>query len=106
MRAGFVLAREGALSVIDNAALPPVMRTGVRFGRLFERAFSRGAARGETAAAGAQPAGADLCEVRQSLATRPDIVGAELAGELALAAGQDGAVRSGAGAGAAEGGAA
>jgi ubiquinone biosynthesis protein len=26
MRAGFVLAREGALSMVDSAALPPVMR--------------------------------------------------------------------------------
>ena len=37
MRAGFILAREGALSVADNAALPPVMKTAVRFGRLLER---------------------------------------------------------------------
>ena len=37
LRAGIVLAREGALSVADNAALPPVMRTAVRFGRMLER---------------------------------------------------------------------
>ena len=37
LRAGFILAREGALSVIDPKALPPVMKTGVRLGRLFER---------------------------------------------------------------------
>jgi len=37
MRAGFVLAREGAFSIVDTAALPPVMRTGVSIGRLFER---------------------------------------------------------------------
>ena len=41
MRAGFVLAREGALSVIDPKALPPVMKTGIRIGRLFERASVR-----------------------------------------------------------------
>ena len=37
MRAGFVLAREGAFSIVDVEALPPVMRTGVRVGRLLER---------------------------------------------------------------------
>ena len=37
MRAGYILAREGAFSIVDPAALPPVMRTGVRFARLFER---------------------------------------------------------------------
>ena len=38
----------------------------------------------------------------QTLATRPDIVGADVAADLARAAGQDGAVRPGAGAGAAD----
>ena len=36
-RAGFVLAREGALSIVDKAALPPSLRFGISVGRLFER---------------------------------------------------------------------
>ncbi len=34
MRAGWVLAREGALAIVDVEALPPVMRSWVRLGRL------------------------------------------------------------------------
>ena len=40
-RAGFVLAREGALSIVDNAALPPSLRFGIGVGRLFERGAVR-----------------------------------------------------------------
>ena len=37
VRAGYVLAREGALSIIDPAVLPPGLRFGVRAARLIER---------------------------------------------------------------------
>ncbi len=41
IRAGFVLAREGAFSIIDPAALPPVLKAGVGLGRLLERPFGQ-----------------------------------------------------------------
>ena len=37
LRAGFVLAREGALALVDPSALPPAARVGLRLARLIER---------------------------------------------------------------------
>ena len=37
LRAGFVLAREGALSILASHDLPAPLRLGVRLGRLVER---------------------------------------------------------------------
>ena len=38
VRAGYVLAREGAFSIVEPEALPPALVAGIRFARLFERA--------------------------------------------------------------------
>ncbi|HWA18162.1 MAG TPA: 2-polyprenylphenol 6-hydroxylase [Devosia sp.] len=82
-RAGFVLAREGALSVVDNEALPPVMRAGVRFGRLFERRSVRTVGPQERLRAALTRLGPTYVKIGQTLATRPDIVGPEMAANLA-----------------------
>jgi ubiquinone biosynthesis protein len=82
--AGFVLAREGALSVIDPAALPPVMKTGVRFGRLFERASVRKRGPVENLRHALYALGPTYVKIGQTLATRPDIVGFDVAAHLAL----------------------
>ena len=37
LRAGFVLAREGALALVDPSVLPPPARLGLRLARLIER---------------------------------------------------------------------
>ena len=37
LRAGFVLAREGALALVDPSALPPAARLGLKLARLIER---------------------------------------------------------------------
>ena len=37
LRAGFVLAREGALALVDPSALPPSARLGLRIARIIER---------------------------------------------------------------------
>ncbi|MEO6395035.1 MAG: 2-polyprenylphenol 6-hydroxylase [Devosia sp.] len=84
MGAGFVLAREGAFSALDNQALPPMMKAGVRFGRLFERRSIRGAAAGERLRLALNRLGPTYVKFAQSLATRPDIVGADLALDLAV----------------------
>ena len=36
-RAGYVLAREGAFSIVEPEAIPPALVAGIRFARLFER---------------------------------------------------------------------
>lgn len=83
-RAGFVLAREGALSIADNAALPPVMQAGVRFGRLFERGEVKRSGRVERLTRALNRLGPTYVKLGQTLATRPDIVGADVAADLAV----------------------
>ena len=83
-RAGFVLAREGALSIFDNDALPPVMQAGVRFGRLFERGEVKRTGKVERLTRALNRLGPTYVKLGQTLATRPDIVGAEVAAELAV----------------------
>ncbi len=83
-RAGLILAREGALSLADNDALPPVMRTGVRLGRLFERGDVRGSGRAERLSRALHRLGPTYVKIGQTLATRPDIVGAQIAADLSV----------------------
>ncbi|MBN9315850.1 MAG: 2-polyprenylphenol 6-hydroxylase [Devosia sp.] len=83
-RAGFVLAREGALSIADNDALPPVMKAGVRFGRLFERGEVRRSGNVERLTRALHRLGPTYVKLGQTLATRPDIVGPAAAADLAV----------------------
>ncbi len=83
-RAGFVLAREGALSIADNDALPPVMKAGIRFGRLFERGEVRRSGKVERLTRALHRLGPTYVKLGQTLATRPDIVGPEVAADLSV----------------------
>jgi len=83
MHAGFVLAREGALSIVDPVALPPVMKTAVRFGRLFERGSVKRRGPEDRLRTALNKLGPTYVKIGQTLATRPDIVGPELAANLA-----------------------
>jgi ubiquinone biosynthesis protein len=82
LRAGYVLAREGALSLMDNPALPPAMRAGVKLGRLVERREVRSSGRVERLTRALNRLGPTYVKFGQTLATRPDIVGAEVAADL------------------------
>ena len=82
--ASFVLAREGALSVVDPAALPPIMKTGVTLGRLFERPSVRKRGPVENLRHALFVLGPTYVKIGQTLATRPDIVGPEVAAHLSL----------------------
>jgi ubiquinone biosynthesis protein len=80
VRAGFVLAREGALALIDPGALPPAARGALRLARLIERpGADQGAAR---LTAALTRLGPSYVKFGQFLATRPDIVGAAAARDL------------------------
>ena len=83
MRAGFILAREGAFSIVDIAALPPVMRTGVRLGRLFERGAVKRHGPADRFRTALDKLGPTYVKLGQTFATRPDIVGVEIAANLA-----------------------
>ncbi len=83
LRAGWVLAREGAFSVVGPEALPPAARFGVGVAKLFERREARTAGGAERLTRALNRLGPTYVKFGQTLATRPDIVGAELAGYLA-----------------------
>src|SRR5438128_1452169 len=82
MRAGFILAREGAFSIVDTAALPPVMQTGVRVGRMFERGSVKKRGPEENLRQALDRLGPTYVKIGQTLATRPDIVGSDVAANL------------------------
>ena len=81
---GWVLAREGALAIVDNDGLPPVMRAGIRFGRLIERPEVRRSGRVERLTRALNRLGPTYVKFGQTLATRPDIVGLEVAADLSM----------------------
>jgi len=75
-RVGFVLAHEGAFGLVDQAAIPPPLRLGVRLARLVER---RGGDPGAGLAQAMTRLGPSYVKFGQFLATRPDIVGVKVA---------------------------
>ncbi len=84
VRAGYVLAREGALSIVEDMALPPALRFAVRTGRLIERGDVKRSGRVERLTRALNRLGPTYVKFGQTLATRPDIVGAEVAQDLAV----------------------
>ncbi|MDR3474206.1 MAG: 2-polyprenylphenol 6-hydroxylase [Devosia sp.] len=80
--AGYVLAREGAFSIIDPEALPPALKAAIRTARLLERPSVRRTGRVERLTRALNRLGPTYVKFGQTLATRPDIVGPEIATEL------------------------
>lgn len=81
-RAGFVMAREGVLSRIDPGILPPGSEPLFAFARLIER---RGpASSAARLGAALSRLGPSYVKLGQFLATRPDVVGPQLARDLEL----------------------
>ncbi len=78
--AGFVLAREGVLALVDTSRLPFSARLLIRTARLIERPTS-GAAANRLATALTR-LGPSYVKLGQFLATRPDVVGVPLARDL------------------------
>ena len=79
-RTGFVLAREGALALIDPSVLPPLARGLIRVGRLIERREAGTSA--TRLAAALTRLGPSYVKFGQFLATRPDVVGMKIASDL------------------------
>ncbi|MEO8667865.1 MAG: 2-polyprenylphenol 6-hydroxylase [Bauldia sp.] len=75
--AGIVLAREGAISVIDLDALPPTPRMALRFAKILERRNLDSSNRAGRLTAALNRLGPSYVKLGQFLATRPDIVGRE-----------------------------
>jgi ubiquinone biosynthesis protein len=81
--AGWVLAREGAFSVLPVQSLPPMMKVGIGLARLVERRSVRQTGRVERLNAALHKLGPSYVKIGQTLATRPDIVGVDAAADLA-----------------------
>jgi ubiquinone biosynthesis protein len=85
-RAGYVLAREGALSIISLDGLPPALaplRLGIWLGRLVERPEVRKTGHVERLNKALNRLGPTYVKFGQTLATRPDVVGVAIANDLA-----------------------
>lgn len=80
--AGWVLAREGAFSVLPAESLPPMMKLGIGVARVVERPSVRKTGRVDRLNAALNKLGPSFVKFGQTLATRPDIVGAQAAADL------------------------
>lgn len=81
-RAGFVLAREGVVSALPSEGLPPAAAMGQKLAGLIERGNARSAGRSERLTRALNRLGPSWVKLGQFLATRPDVVGKELASDL------------------------
>jgi ubiquinone biosynthesis protein len=81
-RAGFVLARAGAFGFIELADLPTQLQGPFRIARLIEPKGVSPAERGRRMSEAVRRLGPSYIKLGQFLATRPDIVGAEMAEAL------------------------
>ena len=78
-RAGFVFAREGVFGVVDPALVPPPGQLALKMARLVER---RGAKSGARLSRALERMGPAYLKLGQFLATRPDVVGVNMARDL------------------------
>jgi ubiquinone biosynthesis protein len=78
-RAGFVFAREGVFGVVDPLLVPPPGQLALKIARLVER---RGAKSGPRLSRALERMGPAYLKLGQFLATRPDVVGVNMARDL------------------------
>jgi len=82
VRAAFILVREGVVSALPGDELPPMARLAHRFAGLIARRSAKRRARSERLSTALNRLGPSYVKLGQFLATRPDIVGTEIALEL------------------------
>jgi len=83
VRAGYVLAREGAFSLTEGQGIKGPAATAIWFARLIERRAVRKTGRVERLSAALQKLGPTYVKLGQVLATRADVVGPDVAKDLA-----------------------
>ena len=83
-RAGYVLAREGVISALPSDPLPPPARLGQKLAGLIRRPRAKDRARSEKLSIALNRLGPSWVKLGQFLATRPDVVGSDIARDLEL----------------------
>jgi len=81
-RAGYVLAREGVLSLVNPALVPPLARPGLRIAQMIARPDA--GTRAARLSAALSRLGPSYIKLGQFLATRPDVVGPSVARDLEI----------------------
>jgi ubiquinone biosynthesis protein len=84
VRAGWVLVREGVIAALPGDQLPGVPRFAWRVAKLLARPRSRRSDRSERLANAVARLGPSYVKLGQFLATRPDVVGNDIAVDLAM----------------------
>jgi len=82
-RAGWIMTREGVVAALPGDQLSGLPRFGWRVARLFTRRGAKGRQRDQRLAKAVDRLGPSYVKLGQFLATRPDVVGAEIAADLA-----------------------
>ncbi len=83
MRAGWILTREGVIAALPGDQLMGAPKAAWRLARLLSRRKAKGRERTQRMARAIDRLGPSYVKLGQFLATRPDVVGAEIATDLA-----------------------
>ena len=83
VRAGWIMTREGVVAALPGDQLSGLPRAGWRLGRLLARRDAKGSQRSQRLSRAVDRLGPSYVKLGQFLATRPDVVGAEIATDLA-----------------------
>ncbi|KQV44301.1 MULTISPECIES: 2-polyprenylphenol 6-hydroxylase [unclassified Rhizobium] len=84
VRIGWVLVREGVVSALPSENLPAFAQLGQSVAGLFSRRRARNSDRSDRLARAIERLGPSYVKIGQFLATRPDVVGADFANDLAF----------------------
>jgi len=83
-RAGYVLAREGVVSALPSEGMPPPLMFAQKLANLIARPRSKDRKRSEQLSIALNKLGPSWVKLGQFLATRQDVVGSDIARDLAL----------------------
>ena len=81
-RAGYVMAREGVFGIIELPDLPPAQRFALRVVRLLERRAAKDKSADKRLSDALSHLGPSYVKLGQFMATRPDVVGRDMAQDL------------------------
>ncbi len=84
IHAGYVLAREGVISAIPRDVLPPPARMGHAIAGMMARRRSKNVEQSERLSIALNKLGPSWVKLGQFLATRPDVIGSQIASDLEL----------------------